>query len=92
MFRTKVVDRREPHTVYPTLSIQRTNSCGFRNNEQTQPEALKLHVRICNQVDLKTQTGAGARVRVAVKRWLRREVEQASSAFINGSLTILTEK
>lgn len=61
MFRTKVVDRREPHTVYPTLYIQCTNSCGFRDNKQTQSEVLKLHVRVCNHVDLKTETDAGAR-------------------------------
>jgi hypothetical protein len=74
MFRTKVVDSREPHTLYPTLYNQHTNSCGFLNNKQTQPEVLKLQVHICNHVYLKTETDAGARARVAVKRWLRRKV------------------
>jgi hypothetical protein len=92
MFRAKVVDRREPHALYPTLYIQQTHSCGFRNNKQTQPQVLKLHVRVCNHVDLKTETDASARARVAVKRWLRREVEQASLVYISGSLTVLTEK
>jgi hypothetical protein len=49
------------------------NSCGFRNNKQTQPEVLKEHVCICNHVNLKSETDEGVRARMDVKLWLRRE-------------------
>ena len=68
MFRAKVVERREPHTLYPIYYLR--NSCDFRYNKQLLPQVLKLHYRLRNHVNLKAETDEGARARVAVKVWL----------------------